>query len=195
MPDHPVATRHRPPGIHWHAGCQRGSDTGSSYAAVLESLRAVLQTAQLCRAKHPPPSSSRGPHHHEEEEQQDLAAETRRERDARGARRQWPLLLWRETLPQHFPSSNGGYPLGQKFVGERRQCSTQTAPMPSLMCGSCPCVMWSVWSRGFTGTGPGPEAQLRPTDPGARRRGRAARLRHLQPQVSPSRPASQQSAS
>ena len=29
-----------------------------------------------------------------------------------------PLLIWRETFPQHFPTSNGLYPEGQRYHGE-----------------------------------------------------------------------------
>ena len=30
----------------------------------------------------------------------------------------YPLLVWRETLPQHFPTSNGLYPPVQRFHGQ-----------------------------------------------------------------------------
>ena len=51
-----------------------------------------------------------------------------------------PLLIWRETFPQHFPTSNGLYPDGQRFHGMRisfimttTTTTTTTTTIPSTI--------------------------------------------------------------
>lgn len=112
------------PGIHWHAGCQKGSDSGQKYVDVLSSIRAILTQAQHCKAKRKHSSGS-GKRAREEEAEETVEGEgvsrTLSEQELGDRRRgatKFPLLIWRETLPQHFPSSNGGYPLNQRFVGQ-----------------------------------------------------------------------------
>jgi hypothetical protein len=141
-------------GIHWHAGCRKGSDSGGKYAALLGSLQEVLAGAQRCRARHAPPPRNR------QQEAAEEGAEAEAEASLQGAgaapsssssasslsagsrghlRNRFPLLIWRETLPQHFPSSNGGYPLNQRFVGRQQIRSLFIV----LMHNACS-VMWDL---------------------------------------------------
>jgi len=121
-------------GIHWHAGCKRGTDSGAKYAELVAGFHDVLAGAQYCKAKHTPSPrvgasagasagatqlSGAGPAEVLGEGRSDTKATRPNVPQSRAsASRAPPLLIWRETLPQHFPTSNGGYPLGQKFVGD-----------------------------------------------------------------------------
>jgi hypothetical protein len=84
-------------GVHWGQSCHakyRGSN--NDYARELASLEPVLASdlfVRPCRK----------------------GEEVRSARNLLSAR---PLLVWKETSPQHFPTSNGLFPEGQRFHGE-----------------------------------------------------------------------------
>lgn len=113
-------------GIHWHAGCTKGTDNGKAYANLIAAFQEVLSSARTCRARHSRVNSL-SPHYGGtadtdlKVEKEDNTIDSKRalwEDTEAPSLSRLPLLIWRETLPQHFPTSNGGYPLGQKFVGE-----------------------------------------------------------------------------
>ena len=100
------------PGIHWNAGCRQGTDTGMKYANLIGEFQNVLSQAEHCKVK-------RGLQRRQGDTNVPVMSDEawRITTSEKRAMLKYPLLIWRETLPQHFPSSNGGYPLYQRFVG------------------------------------------------------------------------------
>ena len=89
-------------GVHWSQSClKKFQHQNEEYAKELLSLQPLLdQDLDLCQDAH--------------RDNMELTSTLQP--------RRYPLLIWKETSPQHFPTSNGLYPEGQRFHGAFERC-------------------------------------------------------------------------